>query len=415
MALKGLNKSMQKREEPLFGGDGIVYQTNKFMVLMTKKGFRVGKMHRRLLLDLDQLIVADVVKLSGKVEEFDLTAGANLDEMFGALEREVGDFVESEVAVAAGGKGDAGTIAGAYRSAAFALQLHDSDDNSGGTYAHNLWAARFQFGDGGENIVNVNLVDEDDIYGSMGGVSIANAGWLNHESGFEEVDETFNSTLTQSGILAIQGEFEEEIDGDNGWRWPAVTYDLVQAGDRGLFIVQPNEASVRYAVIDTDNDGTPDALDPAQKLGDEISRSFEIFARLPTNFQDGDLSGEFGRVYIASDITSGELRLKTEVNTLSFAGDGSFNYAAVNEGQGHQISLSVTGPAYTPITDPAASGAIVIDSSGDITEVGGELADGFVNDTGDFIVMSGGDGVFDSYSEIDLTLMTKLPPTARLA
>ncbi|HAC30283.1 MAG TPA: hypothetical protein DCF82_21120, partial [Marinobacter hydrocarbonoclasticus] len=41
--------------------------------------------------DLDQLVVTDVVKLSGKVEEFDLTAGANLDEMFSTLESEVGD------------------------------------------------------------------------------------------------------------------------------------------------------------------------------------------------------------------------------------------------------------------------------------------------------------------------------------
>jgi len=358
--------------------------------------------------DLDQLVVTDVVKLSGKVEEFNLAAGDNLDAMFRSLENEVGDFVESEVAVVAGGKGEASTVAGDYRSAAFALELHDAENHSSGTYAHSLWASSFQLADGGENVVNVTLVDEDDLYGSRGGPSLSSAEWLNHESESEEVNETFDGILTQSGILAIQGEFEEEIEEEEGWRWPAVTYNLVQAGERGLFFVQPNEASVRYAVIDTNDDGTPDALDPSQKLGDEISRSFEVFARQPTNFQSSDLSGQFGRVYIASDITTDELRLKTEVNTITFDGNGNFNYAAVMEGHGHQISLSASGPGYAPLTDPEDTGTFVIDSSGDITEAGGEPADGFINDAGDFIVMSGGDGELGGYSELDMTLMTKL-------
>src|SRR5690606_12872932 len=147
---------------------------------------------------------------------------------------------------------------------------------------------------------------------------------------------------------------------------------------------------------------TPDALDPSQKLGDEISRSFEVFARQPTNFQSSDLSGQFGRVYIASDITTDELRLKTEVNTITFDGNGNFNYAAVMEGHGHQISLSASGPGYAPLTDPEDTGTFVIDSSGDITEAGGEPADGFINDAGDFIVMSGGDGELGGYSELDM-------------
>jgi len=358
--------------------------------------------------DLDQLVVTDVVKLSGKVEEFNLAAGADLDAMFQTLESEVGDFVESEAAVAAGGKGNAGTVAGNYRSAAFAMELHDSENNGWGTYSHSLWASTFEFADGGENVVNVTLIDEDDLYGSRGGPSLSSAQWLNHESEFEEVNETFNGILTQSGILAIQGEFEEEIEEEEGWRWPAVTYNLVQVGEQGLFFVQPNEASVRYAVIDTNDDGTPDALDPTQKLGDEISRSFEVFARQPANFQNSDLSGQFGRVYIASEITTGELILKTEVNTMTFDGSGNFNYAAVMEGHGHQISLSASGPGYASLTDPADSGTFLIDSSGDITEAGGEPADGFINDAGDFIAMSGGDGALGSYSELDMTLMTKL-------
>ena len=363
--------------------------------------------------DLDQLQVNDVVKLNGKVEQFDMTAGQDLSQMFEILEEEVGDFVESEVAVAAGGEGDAGSVTGDYRSAAFALELHDSDNNDGGTYAHSLWTSSFSFNDGGDDVVNITLVNEDDLYGSLGGLSVDNSAWVYHETEFEEVNDTFNGTLTQSGILSIEGQFEENIDGEYGWRWPPVTYNLVQASDKGLFFIQPNEAGVRYAVIDTNDDGTPDALDPEQKLGDEVSRSLEIFARQPANFTDSDLSGDFGRVYIGSDISTGQLLLETEVNTLTFNGDGTVDDNGVSTGHGHEIGMSEAGNNYTATTTPAESGiSIAITADGDITSIGGEAADGFINDAYDFIVVSDGTGTNQSDSQLDMTLMTKLPTSA---
>jgi hypothetical protein len=369
--------------------------------------------------DLDQLQVNDVVKLSGKVEEFDMTAGQNLSQMFDILEQEVGEFVENEVAVAAGGKGDAGAIEGEYRSVAFALELYDQDNNDSGTYAHSLWASTFSFNDGGEDIVGITLGDEEDVYGSYYGLSVGSADWLNHEVEMENVDDTFNGKLTQSGILAIEGEFEEEIGDEEGWRWPAITYNLVQIADKGLFIVQPNEAAVRYGLIDTDSDGEPDALDPDTKLGDEISRSIEFFARQPLNFTDSDLTGTFGRVYISSELNTANINLKTEVNTLTFGGDGTFDYSEVTSDHGHHISLSQNGPTYLAMTDPANTDVpVVISANGDITEIDGVAADGFINDTMDFIAVYGSEGESmnvaqsGAYSMVDLTLMAKLPITA---
>lgn len=369
--------------------------------------------------DLDQLVVTDVVKLSGKVEEFDLTAGQDLSAMFEILEKEVGDFVESEVAVAAGGEGDAGTVTGDYRSVAFSLELYDSDNNDRGTYSHSLWASNFSFEDGGEDIVSITLVDEEDLYGSFYGLTVTTADWLNHEVEMENVNETFDGTLTQSGILSIQGEFEEEIGDNEGWRWPATTYNLVQVADKGLFIVQPNEAAVRYDLTDTNGDGTDDALDPNTKLGDEILRSMEFFARQPVNFTNSDLTGAFGRVYISSELDTANINLKTEVNTLTFAGDGTFDYSEVTAGHGHHIRQSASGPEYFPMTDPANAGVTIsISTDGDITGVDGGEADGFINDSLDFIAMYGGEGASmdasqsGAYSMLDLTLMTKLPTTA---
>jgi len=79
---------------------------------------------------LDQLAVSDVVKLSGRVEEFDITlaAAANLDAVFAALESEIGDFVENEVAVSTAPAGNAASIAGNYRNAAFSFGLSDRKD-----------------------------------------------------------------------------------------------------------------------------------------------------------------------------------------------------------------------------------------------------------------------------------------------
>ncbi len=368
--------------------------------------------------DLDQLQVTDVVNLNGKVEQFDMTAGQNLSEMFGILEQEVGEFVENEVAVAAGGKGDAGAIEGEYRSVAFALELYDQDNNDSGTYAHSLWASTFSFNDGGEGIVNITLGDEEDVYGSYYGLSVGNAVWLNHEVEMENVDDTFNGKLTQSGILAIEGEFEEEIGDEEGWRWPAITYNLVQVADKGLFIVQPNEAAVRYGLVDTDSDGKLDALDPDTKLGDEISRSMEFFARQPLNFTDSNLDGTFGRVYIGSELTTADISLETEVNTLTFGGDGTFNYSEITADHGHRISQTASGPLYESMADTASSGSIVISADGDITNIDGTEADGFINDTMDFIAVYGGEGESmdvaqsGASSMVDLTLMTKLPTTA---
>lgn len=373
--------------------------------------------------DLDQLVVQDVVKLNGSVEQFDLVANglADLDAVYTELEKEVGDFVENEVAVASAGDGDATSVAGDYRSAAFGFELHDNDDSAFGDYAHDMWAATFTMSDGGSSTVSINLKDEDGAYGRIGGNTLATSS-LYIDTYSETVDETFSGTLTDSGILSIEGEFEEDIDGDSGWRRPATTYNLVQVADKGLFIVQPNEAAVRYATVDTNNDGVKDAIDPDQKVGDEALRSIEMFARLPTAFTDADLSGDFGRVYIESYLMGGVIELRTEVNTLTFHGDGTLDYSAVEAGHGHQIGSDSNGPNYQSITEVGGTGEpVTVTADGDITHIGSDggvpvPADGFINDTFDFIVLSEADnqdnGVASDYSSNSETVMIKLPTSA---
>ncbi|HIO31512.1 MULTISPECIES: hypothetical protein [Marinobacter] len=360
--------------------------------------------------ELDQLVVTDVVKLEGSVEEFDLSLSdsANLEQAFAALEDVIGDFVENEVAVAKSDKGDGSAITGNYRSAAFSFALHDSENNEIGTYANDLWTSTFSFTNNGNGSISVTHIAEDSSYGSLSG-SALNQSSVYYEVGSEDIDESFPATLTDSGILSISGEFEEEISGDHGWRYPAHTYNLQQVTDTGLFFVLSNEAAVRYATVDSNSDGEKDAVEPQQKTGDEVFRSLEVFSRQPEAFQNSDLTGNFGRVFVESWLAGGVTELATETNILSFGGDGTYDYGQVS---GHQIGLEATGPTYSSLSEAAeVDQPLAITANGDITSAGGEPADGFINDAFNFMAFAEAEG--DQYNaEASQTLLVKLPETA---
>ncbi len=365
---------------------------------------------------LDQLVVTDVVKLEGRVEAFDITLSDanNLEQAFAALDQQVGDFVENQVAVVAGGEGDSTGIVGNYRSAAFEFGLHDSDDGSDGTYATDLWMAQFSFAAGSDGAVTVNHSQEDYAYGSLSGTALNQSG-VYYEVGEDSFDESFAATYTGNGILSITGEFEEELDGDTGWRFPAFTYNLQQVPDTGLFFLLANEAAVRYSTVDTNGDGEKDAVDPQAKQGDEVFRSLEVFSRTPTAFTDSDLTGTFGRVFIETWIESGVLEVETEINTLTFPGDGTVDSGAAT---GHRIGLVAgsTEPTYTATTSPAESDlTIVITADGDITSVSPAGAqepaatDGFVNDDANFLAFAESEGTSGQNAQMNKTLAVKLP------
>lgn len=362
---------------------------------------------------LDQLVVTDVVKLEGRVEAFDITLSDanNLEQAFAALDQQVGDFVENQVAVVAGGEGDSTGIVGNYRSAAFEFGLHDSDDGSDGTYATDLWMAQFSFAAGSDGAVTVNHTQEDYAYGSLSGIAL-NQSNVYYEGGTDPFDESFPATYSGNGILSIFADFEEELDGNSGWRFPAHTYNLQQVPDTGLFFLLANEAAVRYGTVDTDGDGEKDAVDPQAKQGDEVFRSLEVFSRTPTAFTDSDLTGTFGRVFIETWIQSGVLEVETEINTLTFPGDGTVDSSTPS---GHRIGL-VAGssePTYTATSgDPEEALTIVITADGDIESVGEDLTDGFVNDDANFLAFAESEGTDDLNAQMNKTLAVKLPTQA---
>ncbi len=361
--------------------------------------------------DLDQLVVNDVVKLSGKVEEFDLTAGANLDEMFSTLEKEVGAFVETEVATISAAGADVSLIAGDYANAALAFQLHDDDGGGYGTFAHDMWLGQFKFADGGSGTVNMTYLSEDSVYGNLNGPSIPNSSVYYEVSPSDGEDpETFPGSFNTKGVLSVQGEFEEEIgdaDYPYGWRYPATTYVFQQVADKGLFFGLTHEAAVRYGLTDS-----YDALDPNDRQGDEVFRTLEVFARKPANLTGADLSGDYGRVYFGSQLYSGSLELRAETNTVTFSSGFS---ADLNAGLAHTIFVDGNGADYAD-QDVAAETGISLNIAADGTIAGDSGAVGFVSEDASYLDFSESYGSYvdgtstpSDFAEFNKTMMVKLP------
>lgn len=353
--------------------------------------------------DLEELKVNDVVKLKGRVDDFDLTAGADLTDMLEQLDAKVGDLVENQVAVINDGTGNAAAVAGAYRANAFSLGLHDSDDESSGTFATNIYTSLFTFSGGDNGTVNINLSDEESAEAMMFGATLYSAG-LHYETSMEELDEDFSGTITESGILSIEGELEEEVNEENAFRYPPAVYNLQRVADRGLFFHVSKEAAVRYGV-------TPSgALNPQDRRGDEAFRALEVFARTPTDFTDSDLSGDFGRVYLGTELSvQGYLAVEAENNVVSFGGDGSLD---IVPGNFHRLGLTGSGTTqYESGATEAETGLTVdIDSNGDVLAIDEEAEDGFINESYDFISLMNAESSTDtSFAWFDTTLMVKLP------
>ena len=364
--------------------------------------------------DLDQLVATDVVTLSGKVDTFDLTAGNDLSDMLAKLDQEVGEFVEQQVAVIKAQPGDADSVTGDYRSAAFSLGLHDSDNDNFGTFANDMWRGQFDFADGGGNTVAITLEGEESAYSNFSGMSVA-TGSIYYETDIDTESENLSGTLTDSGILSIEGAFEEEINGDNAFRYPSVIYNLQQVRNTGLFFLLSQEAAVRYGTTDTNGDEEPDALDPNDRRGDEVFRALEVFARSPSGMSDSDLSGAFGRVFLETYAQTGVIELQTEVNVVTFNGDGTFDYG---DATGHRVGLESNGSTYQTLSETGSTGdAINVSADGDIISAGTEdgqpvPTDGFINDTFDFIAFAETENNENIWAQFNKTLMVKLPDSA---
>ena len=367
--------------------------------------------------DLSSLETASVIKLSGKVDDFDLTAGADLSSMLNALEQQTGAFVDSQIAVIQSTPGDAATVAGNYRSIEVDLGLHDDDQQYGtGTLSVDGYISTFSLSDQGSGAIGVSITEEDSHESNQNFFSGNSSATLTYDTNVDTSGGTADGQIDSDGVLSLVGEFEEQIDGDYGWRFPPSGDRLQKALNSNIFFETAADAGVRYKTVDTNSDGIKDAIDPSAREGDEAFRSFFVAARQPAKVAVSDLSGDYGRVYIETYLATGNYyNVRVERNTLSFNGAGSFDASAT---QYADLERSANGIAYSESGDPAASGInFSVASDGSSLTSGGETEDALFSEDYGFIALHSATTVDDAnpndnlVSELGVgtTFVVKLP------
>ncbi|MBO6849544.1 MAG: hypothetical protein JJ867_03570 [Marinobacter sp.] len=362
---------------------------------------------------LENLEVTDVVKIKNRVAEFDLTASPDfqLADMLAELDKVVGEDLEGQIELATNEAGDIADIAGTYRSAAIELGLYDTDNGGDGTWASEVFAATFTFAAGADGDAEVTLTSEEGSDSLLFGSNLAGSSLFTFTDANME-EESLPAIFTANNTLTIETPFEEEVDGDVGFRSPPATLRLQKALNTNVFVLAASETVLRY---DTTMAGD---LDPNAKTGDELSQTLEVFAETPSGNNPIILDGDFGRVYLENDQVAGDnITITTEQNVVSFDGEGNLTATA---GTTQDLSLT-TGGVVTFSEPPGAADEeplpVVIDSNGDIVTIGGEEVDGFINADLNFIsflfneddAMSDGSAVVTEYSK---TLLVRLPTSA---
>nr|WP_321459992.1 hypothetical protein [uncultured Vibrio sp.] len=350
---------------------------------------------------LNDLTSASVIKLKGQVEAFNLASRIDMSSMLTALENEVGEFVDKEIASINATPSSAVQISGDYRLIDMVTGLHDGDF---GTYALDMFYSSVALTGESDGNVEVELTDNEGAWGYVHGDD-ASAYYESVYYTETEENETVAATYDSGKILTIEADFEEEIDGDWGWRSPPQIIKFQKVKDSNVAFSLSTFNSARYATIDTNGDGTKDALDPDDQRGTEVGRGLLLMADQPTNMSSPDLTGDFGRVYFGSRfMNNGSVEVETETNVLTFSGNATVDVAATT-----QQHISRYG-GYSTEEFGAESGlSIVTVSSGDIVSVDGDSVDGFVNADYNFLVFYRADGLDGSDMEIDTTLAVKLP------
>ncbi|MDV3502417.1 hypothetical protein [Marinobacter sp. M-5] len=355
---------------------------------------------------LENLEVTDVVKIKSRVAEFDLTASPDfqLADMLAELDKVVGEDLEGQIELATTEDGDVTTIAGDYRSSAIELGLYDSDNNSGGTWASEIFTANFTFASDTDGDLQITLTTEEGLDSLLSGPGLANtslftSGDINDEA------ESFPGIFKDNNTITLEVPFEEEVEGAVGFRSPPATLRLQKALNSNVFVLANTETVIRYG---TTMEGD---LDPNAKEGDELSKTLEVFAQTPSGDSPIDLNGAFGRVYLENDqAATSNITMTTEQNIVNFRS------TALDATAGTLQDLTLTPAGVEYFTEPAGVEEtdlpFELTDNGDFVTIGGDPEDGFINADLNFIALFSADDSVPGESEFSKTLMVRLPASA---
>ncbi len=304
---------------------------------------------------LADLAVNEVVALNGKVEEFDLTASADLSTMLTQLEAEVGQFVDNEVTVISAPADDgtvSAAVAGNWHIVEMDLGMGDNETVQFGSFFNDVFAGVIGITDDGNG--DLTITDDDLLVDAFTNYNVDNTFppatvSIYHEVSINSEDESFSATIDANGVISATNPFEEELetvdtqldtDGpDFGWRYPPGSILAHPVGDNNTYIINSIEASVRYETTDTDTDGVKDAINPNARAGDEVSMDLTLILKQGSGMSTASIDGDYGWVALNINLDTTPPATGTFDSTV---GQWNFNGGAVTIGAENQDVQEVT-------------------------------------------------------------------------
>ena len=362
--------------------------------------------------DDDDLVLADlaineVVALSGKVEEFDLTATADLSTMLAQLEAEVGQFVDNEIAIIESTPDDGTAVAvaaGKWHTVEMGFGLHDTDNTDFGTFALDALSEEITFSGSGNTDPNLTIGIGPTIVDAFTNFMTDGSGntSIYHESDIGAGGDSFPANIDADGNISLSFDFEEELqtvdtqvdlDGpDFGWRYPPGSEILRPVMGGNIYVTVFDDAGVRYETTDTNNDGVKDAIDPTKRAGDEVSFDLSLFLKEGNGMTVASVDGDYGVV-----IMNVELDNTGTPTGLFDSTVGLLNFDGSGDAARDTNAFNVRSIERTPATPPAVNLA-----SSQIDEPGSpDVITYTVADNGQMVLSPPGGGTIDGFASSD--------------
>ncbi|NNJ98324.1 MAG: hypothetical protein HKP12_14335 [Gammaproteobacteria bacterium] len=397
---------------------------------------------------LGDLALNEVVALTNRVEEFDLTATADLSSMLAELEAQVGELVDTELTVLNSTPDDgsaAAALAGAWNMIEFGLGMHDSETVDFGSLNLEVFSEGLNM-TAGTNPGEINLeLGVSTFIDTWTGFSVDSLGaaYLYHQTSLDAEVENLTGLIDDGGNIVVEYPFEEDLqtvsigdplsdpDGDGpdfGWRWPSGSIAINNV-DNSTMVFLDASAGVRYETTDTDGDGINDAVDPNVKAGDETDMTLGLMLKQGSGMSESSLSGDYGLVTVAIDLDTTPAPIgsaDSSVGVLTFDGAGFVSVAAqaIDDYGFTRSATTFTDVTLTDMesTDGDLSFPYTVTETGQVTldtDANGTSAQdlqGWSNDDGSVVALlnvttEGSDPAINQVSK-EMAVVVKLPASA---